>query len=144
MEDTHTDPVTVRRTWRTSISTKYLGPTNYRGSRIAVYRSDGGYMADPDRIRVSWDDGLDTGDNHTAAIAEYLRRKLANGNDWVTGGYWVTGGTEVGQTAVFVPTHTPDRMYRGDHSIVMEWDRPTERDDAYRSLSDVFGMDDAS
>lgn len=132
----------VERSYRVAIATKYLPPTNTRGARIAVWRADGPYRDDPDSIRVSWDHAEDIGENHRAAIAEYLERKRSSGNDWTTGGHWITGGTDTGQTAVFVPFPggtSPDSLHRGDHSIVITYARPSDRDDAYHALCDRFG-----
>ena len=51
-----------------AIVTKYIGPTNSRGSRVKATCQAGS-------ITVGWDDGLDQDDNHDAA-AVALARKL--------------------------------------------------------------------
>lgn len=43
-----------------AIVTKYLGPTNYRGSRIRASAQAGS-------VTIGYDDALDTEDNHRAA-----------------------------------------------------------------------------
>ena len=53
-----------------SIKTKYIGPTNYRGSRVSV-TDDGGF---PRRLVVGWDYELDTGGNHAAAAAAWIEK----------------------------------------------------------------------
>jgi hypothetical protein len=52
---------------RQAITTKYLGPTNFRGSRIKATAQAGS-------VTVSWDDALDVVANHTKA-AEALADK---------------------------------------------------------------------
>lgn len=53
---------------RQAITTKFLGPTDHKPSRIVV-------RADAGRMIVSWDHNLDVAANHTAA-AEAFARKL--------------------------------------------------------------------
>lgn len=74
---------------RQSISTKYLGATNYRGSRVKA-RSSSGLS-----LTVSWDDALGSDENHTAA-ARALAAKLG----W--SGRWVAGGASDGRGNVYV------------------------------------------
>lgn len=72
-----------------AILTKYLGPTNYRGSRIkAMASSRGPYVVLP------WDYGLDQTGNHDAAAAE-----LAAQLDWL--GNW-QGGDMDADSRVYV------------------------------------------
>ena len=63
-----------------AIETRYLGPTNYRGSRVVATTPFAGL-----RHVHQWDCSLDIDGNHHAA-AEALRAKL----DWPT---IVAGGT---------------------------------------------------
>ena len=64
-----------------AITTRYLGPTDYKGSRIKA-RSAGASLT------VHYDDALNTEDNHREA-AEALIAKL----DWAKlGGVWHQGG----------------------------------------------------
>ncbi len=56
-----------------SIKTKYLGPTNYRGSRVSV-TDDGGFDSNPRRLVVGWDYALDTTGNHAAAAAAWIEK----------------------------------------------------------------------
>jgi hypothetical protein len=53
---------------RQAIITKYLGPTNYRGSRIKA-------KCQAESLTVSWDSNLGIDENHTAA-ATMLAQKL--------------------------------------------------------------------
>jgi hypothetical protein len=56
---------------RGAIRSRYVGPTNHRGSRIIV--TDG-----KDRLgnkhTYHWNYALDTGENHRAAAAEFLEK----------------------------------------------------------------------
>jgi hypothetical protein len=72
---------------RQSIQTKYIGPTNARGSRVSAISASGA------RIVIEWDDALNTDENHKAA-AMALARKL----NWA--GTWHAGSTPHG--CVFV------------------------------------------
>ena len=74
---------------RQSISTKYLGATNTRGSRVKAKSSSGLSLT------LSWDDALNTDANHGAA-ALALATKLG----WK--GRWVAGGDRDGRGNVFV------------------------------------------
>ena len=68
---------------RQAITTRYAGPTDSRGSR-AIVRSSSGH-----RLTVSWDDTLDSFENHAAAAM-----KLAAKLEWF--GNWTPGATESG------------------------------------------------
>jgi hypothetical protein len=70
-----------------AIRTKYLGPTNNRGSRVKVI--DEGYSDRPRTIAVPWDYALNPDENHAAAARVALRR-------WDWSGRWVGGGLRDG------------------------------------------------
>lgn len=72
---------------RQSISTKYLGATNFRGSRVKATTSSG------HTLTKEWDDGHNADWNHRN-VAQRLADKLG----WA--GEWYGGGTERG--CVFV------------------------------------------
>jgi hypothetical protein len=79
-----------------AIVTKFLGPTNHRGSRVKAWCEAGS-------VTVSWDHAKDVGGNHDAA-AEALIRKLG----WDAPCYrgrWVGGGlpNTTGNAYVFCP-----------------------------------------
>jgi hypothetical protein len=76
-----------------AISTKYIGPTNYKGSRIKAYAEGG------NSITLSYDDALNSDKNHLAA-AVALRDKM----NWKGGGKLLGGGTEKGYVFVFSNT----------------------------------------
>jgi hypothetical protein len=84
-----------------AIETKYIGPSNYRGSRIKASCERGS-------ITVSYDDSLDTEQAHIAAvdalIARFVKEDEArygtNKNPWSASR--ITGGTKKGYCHVFV------------------------------------------
>lgn len=81
---------------RVALVTKYLGPTNTRGSRIRARRADH-RTGDPE-VAVLYDYALNTTENHLAAV-----QALASKLQWDGArGRWVTGGTAEGLVAVFV------------------------------------------
>lgn len=71
-----------------AITTKFLGPTNCRGSRVKASAQAGS-------LTLSWDDALDIDDNHAAAAIA-----LANKLGW--GGQWVGGGLPGGEGNCYV------------------------------------------
>lgn len=86
---TATATATVSNTWgRQAITTKSIGPTNYRGQRVKATAAAG-------NITVHWDYELDTDANHAAAAIA-----LANKMNW--GGQWVMGGAPNGEGNVYV------------------------------------------
>lgn len=56
-----------------SIKTRYLGPTNYRGSRVSV-TDDGGFDNKARRLIVGWDHELNTTGNHAAAASAWIEK----------------------------------------------------------------------
>ena len=68
--------------------TKYLGPTNFRGSRVKA-------ACDAGSVTIEWDPALNGEQNHTQA-ARALMRKL----NWT--GKLAGGGTGRGYVFVFV------------------------------------------
>lgn len=73
-----------------AIETKYLGPTNFRGSRIKAYTVNG------QSLTVSYDNALNSDEMHRSA-AEALRDE----NGWT--GELIAGSTKTGYVFVFVP-----------------------------------------
>ena len=86
---------TFRHSFRVVISTKYIGPTNTKPSRIVATSGNG------HRLAVPWDRALGTPENHANAA-----QKLANRLDWQ--GEWVGGGTDNGYVFVNLPAERPD------------------------------------
>jgi hypothetical protein len=81
---------------RVAIRCQYYGPTDHRNARVVVARMDCERSADPNRITVTWDHGVNPSENYRVAVAEYVRRA-----GWY--GSWSVGGTIDGAVAVFVP-----------------------------------------
>lgn len=73
---------------RQAIVTKYIGPTNFRGSRVKAWCEAGS-------VTLSWDDALDVNGNHTAAA-----RRLATQLGWA--GHYVGGGLPTKQGNCYV------------------------------------------
>lgn len=71
-----------------AIFTKYIGPTNFRGSRVKA-------SCEAKSIYLSWDDTLNSEQNHDMAAKE-----LATQLDWH--GQWYSGGLENGNVYVCV------------------------------------------
>ncbi|CAK7259112.1 MULTISPECIES: hypothetical protein [unclassified Shinella] len=77
-----------------AITTKFLGPTNTRGSRVRATAQAGS-------VTVHWDHALNCDANHDRA-AEALAKKFG----WY--GAWFGGGLERGSCYVWVPSADAD------------------------------------
>ncbi|MBO4228031.1 hypothetical protein [Bradyrhizobium neotropicale] len=75
-----------------AIVTKYLGPTDRRGSRVKAYAAAG-------YIIHNWDSSLGSDANHTAAA-----KALATRSGWA--GAWYGGGMPDGRGNVYVCTES--------------------------------------
>ncbi len=71
-----------------AITTKYIGPSNYRGSRVKA-------IAEAGSVTLHWDDALNSTDNHNAAA-----KALADKFKWK--GAWFGGGLVGGRGNVYV------------------------------------------
>jgi hypothetical protein len=77
-----------------AITTKYLGPTNVKGSRIKAI-ADGGFAEGPHTITIGYDHSLNTEQAHLkAAVA--LKSKM----NWK--GKLIGGGIKMGYAFVFI------------------------------------------
>ena len=85
-----------------SITTKYFGPSNVRGSRIIATASGDGF-GQP-KIVMPYNHALGVDENHAKA-ARLLAEKL----EW--SGKWVMGGAKTG--AVFVLVETGNKVSEG-------------------------------
>lgn len=74
-----------------AIHTKFIGPTNTRGSRYKAYTT-----ADRKTITLNADHRLGLEENHNAAAIAYCRMM-----NW--GGKLIFGDTDEGRTYVFLP-----------------------------------------
>lgn len=63
-----------------AIQTRYIGPTNYRGSRVKA-------TAETGSVTLSWDNALNATDNHRIAA-----EALANRHGWISNGARLVGG----------------------------------------------------
>ena len=85
-----------------AITTKYIGPTNHRGSRVKA-------TAEAGSVSLSWDSALNSDKNHIAA-ALALVSKFGWKGEWRGGGLPGNGGY------VFVCNHageSPDFVTEG-------------------------------
>lgn len=76
----------VMHSFHQAIVTKYLGPTNHRGSRVKATCEAGS-------VTVAWDDALDVADNHAKAVRALLIKL-----DWDRS--FIGGGTKDGYVFV--------------------------------------------
>lgn len=83
-----------------AIETKYLGPTNSRGSRVKATCEAGS-------ITLSWDDALNPSDNHDAAA-----RALILSLEWDSAarGAWYRGATKGSAGYVYVCSYMTERL----------------------------------
>jgi len=86
-----------------AIETKFLGPTDYRGSRIKAWARDTFSDAKPVSVTVPYDYALDSDQNHSRAATE-LVPKVCSASGVVT---LHKGATERGYVFVIVPLCTP-------------------------------------
>ena len=68
-----------------AIVTKYIGPTNVRGSRVKATAQAGS-------VTLGWDDSMNPDGNHKAA-ARALAQKYGWDGEWVSG--WTPDGRSV-------------------------------------------------
>lgn len=88
-----------------AIETKYLGPTNTRGSRIIVCAQVG-------RISVPWDYALSVDENHDAAARAFAAK-------WGWFGTWIRGARADGKGNVYVAINGHVRSMRVNrHDVI--------------------------
>ena len=76
--------IAIKNTHHQAITTKFIGPTNCRGSRVKATCQAGS-------VTIGWDDALDINENHDAA-ARALAEKFGWEGDWVGGGHPIGHG----------------------------------------------------
>ncbi len=93
--------VSFKQSFRQAIATKWIGPTNHRGSRVKAYAECGL------SVTIPWDDALDVAQNHHAAARAFVeaqdQRSAAMG--WGLSGWhgaYVSGSTAEGYVFVRV------------------------------------------
>jgi hypothetical protein len=84
-----------------AIETKYLGPTNSRGSRVKATCEAASYT-------IQWDDALDNVANHDAA-ARFLILKMKW--DTATRGAWYRGALKGARGYVYVCSYVGERLH---------------------------------
>ena len=62
---------------RACIRTKFLGPTNYRGSRITVTDDNNAFHNSPKRLTVHWNHEFDANVNHAIAAQAWLDKHMS-------------------------------------------------------------------
>ena len=62
-----------------TITTKFLGPTNYRGSRVVASTISGR------KVTLDWDHALNSYNNHLAAFRACAAKYDMNKGEWVPG-----------------------------------------------------------
>ena len=62
---------------RASIRTKFIGPTNFRPSRISVADDTNAFNDTPRRLIVHWNHEFNTNENHAIAAQEWLDKHMA-------------------------------------------------------------------
>lgn len=78
---------------RQAITTKYLGPTNYRSARVKATCQAGSLI-------TTWNHALNVNDNHDIAV-----HNLANKLGWT--GLWIGGALPKGDGNCYVLTEAP-------------------------------------
>ncbi len=102
-----------------AIMTKYIGPSNVRGSRVKA-------TAEAGSITLHWDDSLNSDKNHARAA-----EALANKFKWR--GRWYMGGFNGGYAFVSSDQGIPDFVTLGETAKEDESDR-------YKQDSGEWGM----
>lgn len=71
----NSQPQAGRFDTRASIRTRYVGPTNTKGSRVTVCDD---HPEQRRRLTVNWDPGLSSTENHHRAAMRFLNRHIDN------------------------------------------------------------------
>lgn len=69
------------------IFTKYQGPTNYRGSRVKAWVPDES-PEHRESVTLSWDDALNTDENHNAALRALCAKHDKAFAEWLDAQPW--------------------------------------------------------
>jgi len=88
-----------------AIETRYVGPTNYRGSRIIARVME---ATQTRKVTVGYDDGLNTDDNHKAAAKALITKLGWTGENGY--GAWIVGSSERGYVFTCDTKHGGDRF----------------------------------
>ena len=74
---------TINTDYRQAISTYYIGPTNFKGSRVKATCEAG-------PVTLHWDNALSQTNNHAKAVSTLLDKLNWNG-EWQMGGIFGRG-----------------------------------------------------
>jgi hypothetical protein len=87
-----------------AIETRYIGPTNTRGSKVIARVSE---ELPTRKITLEWDNALNPEENHKAAAAALIKKL-----DWTKPHYgdWYCGGTKRGYVFVCATRHGYDKL----------------------------------
>ena len=100
-ETTMTTTIKVSYCNGVSIQVRVLGPTNYRGTRLRVWRGDCAYRDDEYGWTLPWDDALNGSDNAVAAVRHYLANvDQRYADSWLLRSWHVAGLGNDGWVAV--------------------------------------------
>jgi hypothetical protein len=83
-----------------AIETRYIGPTDFRGSRIKA-------VCEAGSLTVAYDDALDSTENHDAAARRLIFRL---GWDDAKRGAWYRGATLNSRGYVYVCSYMTERL----------------------------------
>jgi hypothetical protein len=85
-----------------AIQTKFIGPTNTRGSRVKAWiPNDRAWASEPVRaLTIDWNHALDSEDNHKAAAVALIAR-LGWGEENGYHEQWYLGAVDGGCVAVY-------------------------------------------
>jgi hypothetical protein len=114
-------PLDIRLGMFRAIFTKYLGPTNRRGSRIKAFDCEGF------SITLNINHSFSDGHNHVEAA-----RKLCEKMGW--GGTLVSGGTDCGQVFVFV-----EQEPLAETEVLIQFSNREDAETAYKVLNKQAG-----
>jgi hypothetical protein len=70
---------TINTDYRQAITTYYISPTNFKGSRVKATCEAGS-------VTLHWDDALNQTDNHAAAASALIHKLSWNSNPWQMAG----------------------------------------------------------
>jgi hypothetical protein len=118
---TASKPLVIKHGHCRAIFTKFLGPTNYRGSRVKAYDGEG------NSVTVSKNDSLRHDDAHAEA-AQRLCEKMG----WL--GVLVSGGTPEGCVFVFV-----EQEPLAETEVLIQFSNREDAETAHKVLAKQVG-----
>jgi hypothetical protein len=96
-----------------AIRTRYLGPTNHRGSRVVAEVCET-FDGKRDRVTIGWNPALDPERNHAVAaralLAKFQARAEHDDTIWNQPHRWHRGATDDGWVWVYVGANDLDTL----------------------------------